>query len=701
MSAWGFAGLIEEETVSSTLPTVTLGITVCGLISHCRTDVWNLLDRTNLIVRRVFYVVLAAAIVLMPIFLIELPYNEIAPWGFGYYWWLELILCSLLMVGLYFVAQRHAAGSAIAVAFFFIIGLAQHFVKRFKSAAVLPTDLFALGTAAAVTSEYEFSFTSLTLYALICAQVLITLLSLVPLPAKRSVADKSAAQESAPQPTEATSQAKGRLSAWIGKLKPYRAQLTNLGIGVATLGVLAALVMGPNYMSDLGIQMRYWFALDHYQEQDFLPTFIAVLQDMPIRKPEGYSKKKATKVLEKHAEAYREYYEKDKAHQAAVAQFQKTKPTVIVVMDESFADLSVFEKLHADYQGPQFFKKKLTDSLMQGRLNVMVYGGGTCNSEFEFLTGNSLYFVGANKYPYSLYDLSDVDALPKQFNKLGYHTLAIHPNYPDNWKRSQIYKEMDFDEFLSIEDFYTFTEDKKTGEISQSCSYEAFHSGLSNAATYDLILERLEEDDDPHFVFDVTMATHGDYVHNNIPAAYQTDYHPTDFTENDEANDEILNEYLACIEKADDDLEYFIGKLKELKRPVVLVYFGDHQPNFTHAYNDVWFTDEDGDEHARRVFHTSYAIWANYDVSGNDQKGEKAQLTIDMLSTTLLDSIGAPLSDYQAAKLDLHKDIQSLAISGYLGADGKWYKNADKSNEYADAFYDLSLIEYLNFATKV
>ena len=41
---------------------------------------------------------------------------------------------------------------------------------------------------------------------------------------------------------------------------------------------------------------------------------------------------------------------------------------------------------------------------------VSVMGGGTANSEFEFLTGNSMAFIGTGKYPYQLYDLSESDS---------------------------------------------------------------------------------------------------------------------------------------------------------------------------------------------------------------------------------------------------------------------------------------------------
>ena len=35
----------------------------------------------------------------------------------------------------------------------------------------------------------------------------------------------------------------------------------------------------------------------------------------------------------------------------------------------------------------------------------------------------------------------------------GYHTIAMHPENPENWRRSVVYPKLGFDEFLSISSF--------------------------------------------------------------------------------------------------------------------------------------------------------------------------------------------------------------------------------------------------------
>lgn len=665
---WGVVGLLEGASTIVIMPIASAIIAACAAVSLRRDVVWNWFDAQSEKRQKQLRFALPIAIVVLTFLTAEVPFNSWMPFGGPTYFWLEMLLAAVLYAGLYFLGQRHAGLCGIGVAFFALIGIAQHFVKRFKNAAILPTDLLVLNTAAAVGKEYVFSLNEQSILGLVYPMLTVCALSLVRPPRMVS--------EGVPRHTVAR----------------------NLGASALSFGLLAFMVLVPNYMSQLGVSMEYWYSIDYYQKQGFLPSFIAVMQDMPIRRPQGYSDDEAQRLLNSYADSHRKDAAADQAHEAAAQQFEQEKPTVIAVMNESFSDLSIYDGMHAGYEGPQFFKNGFGDALARGTLNVSVHGAGTCNTEFEFLTGNSLGFIGAGKYPYSIYDLSDIDALAAEFKQWGYDTCAIHPNYASNWNRDKIYPQMGFDQFLSIDDFGG-TPDCSVDHVTPNEPHcEVFHSGVSDIETYNRILQMIEENDNPQFFFDVTMANHGSYNQNNIPADYLTHYFPTDFV--GEETPERLNEYLSCIEKSDDDLEEFVGKLKELDRPVVLIFFGDHQPSISMEYNDYWYANEPDDAHARRAFSSNYVIWANYDVAGRDQTGKEDETSVDMLASVALDLMGAPVSDYQAAQLDIRTLIPSLSASDYQGADREWYV-PDTNGTYGQAYHDMSLIEYLNFATKV
>lgn len=208
-------------------------------------------------------------------------------------------------------------------------------------------------------------------------------------------------------------------------------------------------------------------------------------------------------------------------------------------MNETFADMSVFDGIRsAGYEGPRQYNS-LAGVIQRGPLMVSVCGG-TANSEFEFLTGNSMAFMGTGKYAYQLYDLSEADSLVKQFEELGYASAAVYPQDPVNWKRSTVYEQLGFDEFLSISDFE---------------GAPVYHAGVTDAATYDKIIELLERNDAPQLIFDVTMQKHGGYGADSVPAE---DVVQLDIPGVSPEVAMPLGVYLACIERSDSDVAYFI-----------------------------------------------------------------------------------------------------------------------------------------------
>ena len=180
----------------------------------------------------------------------------------------------------------------------------------------------------------------------------------------------------------------------------------------------------------------------------------------------------------------------------------RSLPSIVCIMNESYADLSIFEGMHAGYGGPRFFND-IEDMLQQGTLYVSVKGGGTCNVEFEFLTGCSLSCVPPGAYPYVSYNLFGVSNLVRQLGDLGYRTSAIHPNHATNWNRNIAYRQLGFERFYSIDDFDGDT--------------ELMRDLVSDSASYDKVCDLLQASDEPQFIFDVTMQNHSGYETGLLP----------------------------------------------------------------------------------------------------------------------------------------------------------------------------------------
>lgn len=598
-------------------------------------------------------IIIIAAVAILSFVSLEIACNEtfyrIPANSFGF----SVGLLASILLSLYLLGQRHGGAMVLVPVACCILGIAEHFVMTFKGEAILPSDILALGTAMEVSEGYEFTFTAGIVTSLALLEISLGLLSLIR-PRKLST------------PAHVLPAIAGNFCAFL------LVSVISL-LGFSSIDLEQALNFG----------FDRWQPICTYVSQGFITSFTEMVNELPIEKPEGYTPDETKNIEQELVVAYDSTYGSSEQRAAAVAQFNEIKPTVIAVMNESFTDLSCFEQLKAaGYFGPNYYNS-LPDTLVRGTMLASVTGGGTANSEFEFLTGATTAFVGVGKIPYQLYQMSDVDSLAKDLKELGYVATAMHPQNPVNYHRDKIYQQLGFGEFLSIDDF---------GDAPY------YHNGVCDYVTYDKILELLRTDERPQFIFDVTMQNHGGYEIGSVPAEELTNYWVEGASENTNA---MLNTYLTCINASDRDLEYFINELRNIGRPVVLVFFGDHQPSIATSLNDELYPQEDTASHAFRVHQSTYFVWANYEIAGNNELNVYDTVGANEIAAIALNKIGAPLTDYQKALLATRSDVPSINVAGYLGADGLRYDLESEDSPYTSTIDKLQRVQYLEFATKV
>lgn len=569
----------------------------------------------------------------------------------------EVVIVALALLALYFVGQRHGVGVAVGVVSMLVIGIANYFVFLFKDAAITPADLMALGTAAEVSGSYVYEIDSAVVQAIAYACIGITCAAYILPPAPANI------------------------DAPILRRRPVRCAAA----AAFCLIALGCFVTIPQYGSDFGVYLNHWDAMRSSAAQGFWPCFVKELQALKVPVPEGYTKEAAEKAEDELAEEYDANASDSRTE--AEAQFNEMRPSVIVIMNESYSDLSVYQDIaSAGYAGTEYVNTGLTDALAKGDCYVSIFGGGTCNTEFEVLTGVNLHYIGEYKYPYTQVSFSNVACMPRTFKGLGYDTTAIHPNLGSNWNRTTVYDQMGFDTFYDVSAF----EDAET-----------YHGTVSDAATYDKALAVLEGSDNPQFVLDVTMQNHSPYTTGDIPAKDRTHYSTTDSAS---ANDAQLNEYIDCVNESDKALEEFIDELRNLDRPVVVLFFGDHQPSLASEYNDASNADDSDVVHAERQFHTEYFIWANYDVAGSSQTSEVRDESASAIGDVLMERVGAPLTDFQKATLVSRTTMPVLNVDGYQDASGTWNAfdaNGNATGGTAETESLLAYVTYLEYGSVV
>ena len=104
------------------------------------------------------------------------------------------------------------------------------------------------------------------------------------------------------------------------------------------------------------------------------------------------------------------------------------------------------------------------------------------------------------------------------------------------------------------------------------------HAGLSDASTYDHIIQMLNENAEPQFIFDVTIQNHGGYDAIDIPEDYLVPAPRMRWRRTLHCRRGPPSTSASSSERS--ALESFLTRLTQLDRKVAVVFFGDHQPAF-------------------------------------------------------------------------------------------------------------------------
>lgn len=568
--------------------------------------------------------------------LMELPYNDrLLHMDMGNIV-IGVILCSALFAFVYLAGQRSRASMLAFLVACLIVGVANHYVAAFKGQPILPSDVAALQTAAAVGGGYTYAIDDTVVIPLLI--VLLFACALLLMPASRP---------------------------------SRRTAAVNAAVAVAIAACSCAWFLATDIERDLDCTVDVWSSLDSYKDQGSLLCFLQRAQKIQPTAPEGFSHESAVELRSSASPLG------SVAYAAETGQLDRL-PSVVVVMNETFSDISRYDAVDDSYATPTHYQELARESLAAGDVYVSALGGGTCNSEFEFLTGSSSGFLGAGVYPYMLYDLDDVDNLASYLGSIGYSTCAIHPAEASNWRRDRVYSQLGFEEFLDIEHFD---------------GAETRRGMVTDAATYDVILERLKNSEGPQFIFDVTLASHGGYDTGLIPEDELTEV----LVQGEP--DAEASEYASCIAASDEEFAAFIDALRELDRPVVVCMFGDHQPGFADRLAEASFGEQVGlmgIDHIQERYVTPYLIWTNSsELCEAHGVGNTHDLSLNYLAATMLNAAGIPLDEQFSYLLAAQQQIPAINLNGYQDASGTWHWHGEESDA-SEAYKALAIIQHDN-----
>jgi len=300
-------------------------------------------------------------------------------------------------------------------------------------------------------------------------------------------------------------------------------------------------------------------------------------------------------------------------------------PNIIFIMSESHWDAT---KLDPN------IPKNLTPTIEKNQLSQLLspsFGGGTANVEFEVLTGLNVY-LNKNELLYVSKIKRPIYSLARYFNQLGYTSTAMHNNGKYFYNRSAVYQNLGFQRFISLENMTA----NPQNVINQG-------GWATDDLIYESIKQQLQQHDQAQFIYAITVENHPMYNDDR----FGKDKYIVNKEGVSAASQRQLNTYLLGMQRADAKLKQLIEMTKQLDRPTMIVFFGDHLPNLQKVYDDFQYFDSEQDKIDKKqakYFETPLAVWSNFPI---DKKQFNAEfIPAHFLASRVLSAAGLPLSPY-------------------------------------------------------
>ncbi len=563
-----------------------------------------------------------------------------------------------------------------------LFGIANLYVKEFKGSPLVPMDFGSLRTAANVAGAYTYEIGYEILFAVALTAAIMAVASRL------------------------------RMSRWKLPVK-----IIVRGLCLLVVCGFAYTFYGTDLVADNGLKPDFFNQTRGYKNHGAVLEFTLNTKYLFLVEPLGYDAGAVEDIVaEQLADGTDNILETALVRQGMVPSEAKAQveavqtageqgitPNIIVIMNESFSDLRVVGDIETNIPYMPFIDS-LEDNTIQGNVYVSTIGTGTSNTEFEFLTGNTMAFLPAGSNAYQLYVKDRQPGLVSTLLSQRYTADAFHPYYESSWNRISVYDLMGFRDFITLEDMVD--QDILDRYKASGYSYSLYKRLLKQRYPgEDIILRRYVSDDydfrkiremyeskgdQPFFLFNVTMQSHSSYnqeFDNFDQEVYLTstkkEYPKTD-------------QYLSLIKRTDEAFEELLDYFAQVEEPTIVLMFGDHQPFIEDSfYSEVMgqSISQMDDETQQKRYITRFILWANYDIP----EGWVDQISMNYLSTLLLQVTGLEMPDYNAYLADLYTRLPVITAMGCRDAEGNFFQS-DHATAQKDLVQDYRCVAYNNLA---
>ncbi len=546
---------------------------------------------------------------------------------------LGVVVCAAVYYLLNVIFDSMKFSISIGSFLLLLLAAANHYVYQFRGVEFSPTDFYSVQTAQNVLSEYELQGYENLYFGLMLFLSALFVFWCFPSPAKE----------------------------WTG--------LKSRGISLAA-GLMLSVVIA---FSAQDIGAAHW-ANEGTAYNGYLLNFTLQLKEAFITKPDGYS----DEMLAGINEAYEPEKDNKEPLISGTEAEEETEnyPTIICIMNESLTDFASVGEINANQKLLPYLSS-LTEDTIKGYALASVFGGGTANSEYEFLTGNSMAFLPEGSVAYQQYMQNQSYSLVSYLNSLGYESTAMHPYFGNGYSRNTVYPALGFEAFYTLEHYDT--SDAIRGLVSDHSMYQKLESIYEyNKANTNA----------PQFIWGVTMQNHGGYGYDWGEVkleGYSSDYPDAEF-------------YLSLANESDAAFRELTDYFSNVDEDVVILMFGDHYPNISaDFYKEVYGDEIDDFQEQFLEYEVPFWIWTNYDI----EEEEGVNTSLNFLSNYIFKAADMELPPYNQFLSDIATVVPVINSHGYYSlTNGEFMKIEDAAAEEAEAINRYNIVQYNNIFSK-
>ena len=369
-------------------------------------------------------------------------------------------------------------------------------------------------------------------------------------------------------------------------------------------------------------------------------NFLNYIDLQIMDQPEGYSETSIKQLNNK--------YEKVAAKINKKRKNTLKDQTIVFNLSESFVDPSTFPtfRLDRDVPNPVKFIQSMKSRSTYGNMLSAGYGGGTANMEWETLTGLNMGMFKSTLTPY-VQVVPNYDFYPTIGMNFDYKS-AVHPFIGTYYSRQEDYHRFKFDKFIFLGSKYKIIDQKKLGKSGYNSDFTTYANGL----------KEINSRNGGQFINLISIQNHMPY-NNWYPNNEYMGKISGELFKSPAVRDQMAT-YVKGTQYTDKAVKQFIEQIDKIKKPITLVFYGDHYPSIlSQSYTA---------KYPVQMHSTRYFIYSNKYARQHGAKKRLPRKANNFVSSSdfiamMLEQTDSKVTPYQALLTEVHKKLPAITIN--------------------------------------